>query len=57
MDYRDSPEEALFRQQLRAWLADNADTGRGDAESGESEFGVYHRDGYGRKEAYIPSTK
>ena len=31
MDFRDTPDEAAFRQDLRAWLADNLPEGWGTA--------------------------
>jgi alkylation response protein AidB-like acyl-CoA dehydrogenase len=37
MDFNDTPEEAAYRQQVRAWLAENAPAARGAAADGGDE--------------------
>jgi alkylation response protein AidB-like acyl-CoA dehydrogenase len=38
VDFRDTPEEAAFRQRLKTWLADNIPQGEPDSDEGRNQF-------------------
>ncbi|MEZ0052452.1 alkylation response protein AidB-like acyl-CoA dehydrogenase [Mycobacterium sp. MAA66] len=43
MDFRDSPEEAAFRDRLRAWLTDNAASYKASGDDYWSRMGEWHQ--------------
>ncbi len=47
MDFRDSPEEAAFRDRLRSWLADNAASFRASGDDYWARQGEWHQALYG----------